>query len=100
MEIDVLLRHRTSSLFPHLTKRQRRLAAAADARALGYGGVSRVARAAGMSRMTIHRGLAELDRGELSVNEMQNSEYTTPVAANRVLYVTNRRTLFAIQAAP
>jgi len=65
MEIDVLLRHRTSSLFPHLTERQRRLAAAADARALGYGGVSRVARATGMSRMTIHQGLAELDRGEL-----------------------------------
>ena len=65
MEIDVLLRHRTSSLFPHLTERQRRLAAAADARALGYGGVSRVAWATGMSRMTIHRGLAELDRGEL-----------------------------------
>ena len=65
MEIDVLLRHRTSSLFPHLTERQRRLVAAADARALGYGGVSRVARATGMSRMTIHQGLAELDRGEL-----------------------------------
>jgi len=65
MEIDVLLRHRTSSLFPHLTERQRRLAAAADARALGYGGVSRVAWATGMSRMTIHQGLAELDRGEL-----------------------------------
>ncbi len=27
---------------------------------------------------------------------MFNSIYTTPVAANGVLYITNRRTLFAI----
>jgi transposase len=65
MELDVLLHHRADTLFPLLTERQRRLAAAADARALGYGGISRVARATGMSRVTIHQGLAELDRGEL-----------------------------------
>jgi hypothetical protein len=65
MEIKTLLRHRIDSLFPHLTERQRRLSAAADARALGYGGVTQVARATGMSRATIHHGLAELDEGEL-----------------------------------
>jgi hypothetical protein len=65
MEITTLLQHRVDSLFPHLTERQRRLAAAADARALGYGGVTQVARATGMSRATIHHGLAELDEGEL-----------------------------------
>ena len=65
MEIDTLLQQRTQSLFPHLTERQRRLAAAADARALGYGGISQVARITGMSRATIHQGLAELDRGAL-----------------------------------
>jgi transposase len=65
MEIDVLLQERMDKLFPHLTERQRRLAAAIDARTLGYGGISRVARATGMSRVTIHQGLAELDRGEL-----------------------------------
>jgi transposase len=65
MEIDLVLQHQVDSLFPHLTERQRRLAAAADARALGYGGISRVARVTGLSRMTIHRGLAELDEEEL-----------------------------------
>ena len=34
---------------------------------------------------------------ELAVNDMKNSVYTTPVAANGVLYVANRKTLFAIQ---
>lgn len=33
---------------------------------------------------------------KLADNDMQNSVYTTPVAANGVLYVTNRRALFAI----
>jgi outer membrane protein assembly factor BamB len=34
---------------------------------------------------------------KLAVNDMENSVYTTPVAANGVLYITNRRALFAIQ---
>lgn len=33
----------------------------------------------------------------LAKNDMGNSVYTTPVAANGVLYITNRRTLFAIE---
>lgn len=61
MNIDLLLQQRFSALFPHLTERQKRLAAAADARSLGYGGISQVANATGMSRTTIHQGLQELD---------------------------------------
>ncbi len=49
-------------MWPHLNERQRRLLLAAEARALGYGGVSRVARAAGVSRMTVHAALGELDQ--------------------------------------
>ena len=33
---------------------------------------------------------------ELAVNEMGDSIYTTAVAANGVLYITNRNTLFAV----
>jgi hypothetical protein len=47
---------------PHLTERQRRLLFGAAARALGYGGVSRVARLAEASRPTVRRGVAELDQ--------------------------------------
>jgi Rhodopirellula transposase DDE domain len=47
---------------PHLTERQRRLLFGAAARALGYGGVSRVARLATTSRPTVRRGAAELDQ--------------------------------------
>jgi outer membrane protein assembly factor BamB len=33
----------------------------------------------------------------IATNNMENSVYTTPVASNGVLYITNRRMLFAIQ---
>jgi hypothetical protein len=46
-----------------LDERRRRLWAAAEAKAAGYGGVSLVARATGLSRPLIHRGLAELVSG-------------------------------------
>jgi hypothetical protein len=47
-----------------LDERGRRLTAAAEAEALGEGGISIVSRAAGMSRSTIRRGLKELKSGE------------------------------------
>ncbi len=34
---------------------------------------------------------------ELALNDMGNSVYTTPVAANGVLYIANRNTLFAME---
>ena len=42
MDVDQVQQHRIDSLFPHLNERQRRLVAAAEARAIGYGGVSRL----------------------------------------------------------
>src|SRR3989304_515831 len=47
---------------PHLNERQLRLAAALEARSLGYGGVSAVARATGIGRGTVHRAVEELKR--------------------------------------
>jgi hypothetical protein len=45
---------------PHLDERGRRSFAAAEARSAGYGGIAAVARATGIARSTIGRGLAEL----------------------------------------
>ena len=50
-------------LRPSLDERGRRLFAASQVRALGYGGLSLVARATGMAPSTIGRGLKELDQG-------------------------------------
>ena len=51
------------ALFPHLDERQRRLAAGAEARSLGHGGIRVVAGAAGMREGTVSDGVAELESG-------------------------------------
>jgi len=49
-----------AALGPVLDERARRLWAASEARAIGRGGISRVAEATGMARITIRTGLKEL----------------------------------------
>ena len=56
-----VLRERVARLWPHLDERARRLFAAGEARALGYGGVTLVSDVCGLSRPTITKGLRELD---------------------------------------
>ncbi len=58
---DETLGEKLALVLPYLNERQQRLLLAAEARSLGYGGISRVARVTGVSRPTIHRGLQELD---------------------------------------
>ena len=52
-----------------LNERSRRLWAASEARALGYGGASLVARATGISRSTILRGMKEVRRSRRPLPE-------------------------------
>jgi len=55
---DIQRRFRT--LAPFLDERMRRLVAASESKAIGYGGVSVVARATGVSRRAITEGMKEL----------------------------------------
>ena len=57
------LRAKYTALSPVLTERSRRLWAATEARAIGYGGTARVARATGIAESTIQRGLREVTAG-------------------------------------
>src|SRR6266436_1798910 len=61
MESEASVAARFAALSPHLDERQRRLWVGAEARVLGRGGVSLVARATGVSRPTIYKALADLD---------------------------------------
>jgi transposase len=59
--VDVgLCRAKYKALAPTLTERARRIWAATEARAAGWGGITGVARATGISYSTIQRGLQEL----------------------------------------
>lgn len=61
MHDDRELQRKFTSILPNLDERQRRLVAAAEARSLGYGGISRVSRASGISHTAIRRALKQLD---------------------------------------
>jgi transposase len=60
MDIETL-QQKYRALAPVLNERTRRLWAATEARAIGYGGIALVQRATGLARSTLERGLAELD---------------------------------------
>jgi hypothetical protein len=70
-------------LSPHLDERQRRLLAGAQARALGRGGVTTVARASGMSRSTVRIGTTEIDQGPELTGRVRRPGAGRPKATER-----------------
>jgi transposase len=56
------IQDRFRSLAPFLDERMRRLVAASESKAIGYGGVSLVAKATGVSRRAITEGMKELKK--------------------------------------
>ncbi|MDT0497950.1 ISAzo13 family transposase [Algiphilus sp. W345] len=65
------LRRKFGAAWPHLDERTRRIMAASEAVSLGYGGVSIVSRASGLSRKAIHKGMHELEEGEPLVGRVR-----------------------------
>ncbi|MDR1872121.1 MAG: ISAzo13 family transposase [Deltaproteobacteria bacterium] len=65
MEAENALIKMFNNVWPHLGERERRLVAASEARRIGRRGVSMVSRACGLSRVTITKGLRELDEPPL-----------------------------------
>jgi hypothetical protein len=61
MENLEILQIQFSKVWPHLEERERRLAAAFEAQRIGHGGVYIVNRACGLPRVTITKGIKELD---------------------------------------
>jgi hypothetical protein len=57
---DAQLDRYFAGMWPHLDEHARRLVAASKAVELGYGGISRVSRACGLSRVTLIKGVEEL----------------------------------------
>ena len=60
------LKKKLRQMWPYLNERGRRLLASAEALQAGYGGVSLVSRACGLSRKTIAEGIKELTQAPLS----------------------------------
>ena len=71
MTILRALQQKVALLWPHLDERARRLFAASEARQLGHGGVSTVSRACGLSRVTITKGVQELETSPLPAGRVR-----------------------------
>jgi len=67
---EATLRLRIATMLPELNERQRRLYLATEAKSIGYGGVTRVSRISGISRVTINQGLNELGDNATDNNEI------------------------------
>src|SRR5450755_2066854 len=66
------LKRKFRPAWPHLDERTRRIMAATEAMSLGFGGVSLVSRASGLSRKAIHKGMRELQgRGKPLVGRIR-----------------------------
>src|SRR5437016_11609257 len=59
-------------MWPHLDEHARRLVAASKAVELGYGGVSLVSRACGLSRVTLSKGVEELQATPLAPGRIRH----------------------------
>ncbi len=63
MRTATKLRRKFASVWALLDERTRRLMAASEAQSLGYGGISQVRRACGLSRKAIAKGIQEIEDG-------------------------------------
>lgn len=92
MDIDEeKLRQKFCSVLPILDERQKRILLAAEARQLGRGGVSLCSRLSGLSRVSIHKGLLELD-------EDLQGKVRTPGAGRKPATETQPELLAALDA--
>jgi DNA-binding phage protein len=70
---ETAIRSRYEAMRSGLDERERRLFAAAEAGTAGYGGVSAVARATGIARSTINRGLKDLTAFDLAQQKVRRA---------------------------
>jgi hypothetical protein len=64
MKREEEIKHRYERVAGELNERTRRLLAASEALTIGWGGISTVSRATGLSRQVISEGIKELQAGE------------------------------------
>ena len=88
------LKRKLRPAWPHLDERTRRIMAATEAMSLGYGGVSLVSRACGLSRKAIRKGILELGaRGRPMVGRIRR-----PGAGRRSITQSDPRLVETLEA--
>ena len=91
------VRRKFRSLHPEMDERMRRQWAAAEARDIGWGGVSLVSKACGLSRTTITAGLRELDLPS-STRGTEATRIRRPGGGRRRITQTDPQILSALES--
>ena len=78
------LQRKLAGLWPHLNERTRRMVAASEARQMGYGGVSEVSWICGLSRVTILKGMRELECEALPAGRVRRAGAGPAFAARAI----------------
>jgi hypothetical protein len=87
------LRQKFLPIWPLLDERTRRIMAASEALALGYGGISLVRRACGLSRKAIVNGIREIQEGSMP----SEGRIRRPGGGRKSITVSNPRLLNALE---
>src|SRR5271169_6001621 len=87
------LQQKFAAVWALLDERTRRLMAASEAQALGYGGISQVGRACGLSRKAIAKGLQEIEEGTAP----PQGRIRRPGAGRKPIVVHDSRLLTALE---
>lgn len=95
--IETQIRRKYLTLHEVLNEKARRQWAATEARELGYGGISLVARATGLSRVTITNGLKELDPVEEKLSEQPSPRLRRPGGGRKPLIQSDPALLEALE---
>ena len=88
------LQERQAAMLPHLDERRRRLFAAAEAKAAGYGGIAAVSRVTRIAASTIGRGLKDLE----APASLPSGRVRRPGGGRKPLRDTNSRLLDDLKA--
>ncbi len=86
MDQTPLVAAKFKALSHRLDEATLRLWAAAEARSLGRGGVSVVAKVAGLSRTTVYAGLAEIESAVKAKGKGRSKAATQPLATAAAAY--------------
>jgi transposase len=81
-----------SALSPYLSEKGRRIWAATEAQSLGYGGISAIATATGISRQTIHSGVHNLE-----FDPIDNMRNRSPGGGRKSIVEKNPNILYELE---
>lgn len=84
MQTDILLEDKYKKLLPLLDEKGRRLVLAADAVSFGRGGLSKVSKLSGISRVTINEGLKDLNFVPSHLPEQKIGTSDIPLQKKRI----------------